>query len=128
MCYAYCFGLNPSWKNKTFPNKTFCPNWQSLTQWQLKHCQRTKINKTELSASPSLIFPTKFTISELKSTYVFHSNGNWPRHAVSESSARISKCDAPNDSEHRFNKTKIENWLSTHRIQSGIILIGNPQS
>ena len=30
---------------------------------------------------------------------------------VLESSARISKCYAPTDSEHKFNKTEIENWL-----------------
>ena len=32
----------------------------------------------------------------------------------------------PADSEHIFNKMEIKNWL--HRIQSGIALIGNPQS
>ena len=30
-----------------------------------------------------------------------------------ESSARISKFYAPPDSEHKFNKTEIENWLPT---------------
>ena len=50
-----------------------------------------------LSASPSSIFYTQFTISELKSKLVFHSNTNWP---------------APIDSEHKFNKTEIENCLS----------------
>ena len=30
---------------------------------------------------------------------------------VLESSARISKFYAPTDSEHKFNKTEIENWL-----------------
>ena len=37
-----------------------------LTHQQLKHHQRTKISKTILSASHSLVFHTKFTISELK--------------------------------------------------------------
>ena len=30
---------------------------------------------------------------------------------VLESSARISKFYAPTDSEHKFNKTEMENWL-----------------
>ena len=30
---------------------------------------------------------------------------------ISESSTRISKFDVPTDSEHKFNKTEIENWL-----------------
>ena len=34
---------------------------------RFKHHQRTKINKTMLSASPSLVFHTKLTISVLKS-------------------------------------------------------------
>ena len=48
-------------------NKTFCPTPQPLTYRRLKHRQRTKFNKTMLSASPSSVFHTKLTISELKS-------------------------------------------------------------
>ena len=43
---------------------------------------------------------------------------------VLESSTRFSKFNAPTDYEH-----KLKNWkLATHMIQSGIVLIGSPQS
>ena len=70
MHHVYCFSLNPSRKKMRFQlalNKTFCSTSQPLIHRQLKHCQRTKINKTMLSASPSSVFCSKFTISELKS-------------------------------------------------------------
>ena len=73
--HAYCVGLNPGSKKMGLPralDKTFCSNQQPLTHRQLKQRQRTKLNKTMLSApSPcppsSSLFHTKFTISELKS-------------------------------------------------------------
>ena len=48
-------------------NKIFYPNPPPLTHWQSKNPQRTKINKVMLSAFPSSVFYTKFSISELKS-------------------------------------------------------------
>ena len=48
-------------------NKTFCSTTPPLTHRRLKRCQRININKTMYSASPSLVFYTKFTIPELKS-------------------------------------------------------------
>ena len=65
MNHAYCVGINPGWKKMTFQlalNKTFCPNLQPLTHRQVKQRQRTKINKTMLSASlphPLIGFPHK---------------------------------------------------------------------
>ena len=72
MNHAYCVGINPGWIKMGFQlalNKTFCPNPQPLTHRQVKQRQRTKINKTMLSAPLalfSLVSHTKFTISELK--------------------------------------------------------------
>ena len=54
----------------------FSPTPPPSIQQLLKHCQRPKINKTVLSASPSSVFHRNFTISELKSKHVFHPNGN----------------------------------------------------
>ena len=48
-------------------DKTFCPTPPSLIHRRFKHRQRAKINKTMLSASPSSVFHTKFTILVLKS-------------------------------------------------------------
>ena len=65
-----------------------------------------------LSSSLSSILHTKFTISEFQkqnkySILTVIELGP----PVSESSTRISKFDGSIDSEHKFNKTKIENWL-----------------
>ena len=64
-------------------------------------------------------FQTKFTISDLKSKYVFYPNGNrnWTAsvgvlNQLQDLVTRISKFHDPTDSEHKFNKTRIENWLS----------------
>ena len=114
---AYCLDLNPGCKKVRFQlglNKTFCPSPQPLTHRQVKQWQRTKINKTMLSA-PSL--PShRFSTQSLQ-----YQNWNANKYSiltaselgppVLESSARISKFYAPTDSEHKFNKTEIENWL-----------------
>ena len=73
-------------------HKTFCNTPPPITHWLIKYCQRTKTNKTMLSAFPPLVFCTKFTISILKSKYVFHPNDNWTQTASSgvESSTRIT--------------------------------------
>ena len=63
--------------------------------------------------TPSLpflsVFHTKVTISEFKSKQVIHYKYSRP---VLESSTRISKFYDPTDSEHEFDKTEIENWLT----------------
>ena len=64
-----------------------------------------------LSASLSLVFDTKFAISVLKSKYVFHPNGKWTRTASVGVLNWVSKFYAPTDSEHKFRKTGIEDWL-----------------
>ena len=111
--HAYCVGLNPVWKKMRFQlvlNKTFCNNPQPLTHRQAEQRQRTKINKTMLSA------PHRFSTQSLQ-----YQNWNTNKYfiltvnelglPVLESSAKISKFYAPADSEHKFNKTEIENWL-----------------
>ena len=62
LCHAYCFNENPTWKRMRFQlalNKTQPP----LTHRRLRHFQRTNINKTMLSVSPSSAFHTKFAIT-----------------------------------------------------------------
>ena len=118
MNHAYCVGLNPGWKKVRFQlalNKIFCTNPQPLTHRQLKQRQRTKINKAMLSV-PSLS-PHRFFTQSLR-----YQNWNANKYSiltvnelgpmVLEFSARISKFYVPTDSEHKFNKTEIENWLS----------------
>ena len=113
MNHAYCLGLNPGWKKMRFQlplNKTFCPYPQSLTHRQVKQRQRTKFNKTMLSA-PSLP-PHRFSTQSLQ-----YQNWNVQEYSILtvnelgppalESSARISKSYAPTDSEQKFNKTEI---------------------
>ena len=90
--------------------KTFCPTPPPLTHKQLKHSQKTKINQIMLSASPSSFFMLSS-----------HVNGNANKHSIQtinefgppvlESSTKISKFHAPTDSEPKFHKERIENWL-----------------
>ena len=92
-------------------NKPFCPTSPPLINRSFKHRQRTKINKTMLSASPTSVFHTKFTISVLKSTWDFHPNGNWTWSVSVWVFNWVSIVYATTDSEHKFHKTGIENWL-----------------
>ena len=114
MYHAYCFGVNPAWKKMWFQltlNNTFCPTSQPLTHRQLRHCQITKIKKIRHSSSISSLFHTNFTTSELKSTEVFHSNGNWTRTVSIGFLNKYLKIYHPTDSELKFHKMEIENWL-----------------
>ena len=114
MNHAYCVGLNPSCKKMRFQlvlNKTFYTNPQAFTHRHVKQRQRIK----QYFLSPSLS-PHQFSTQSLQ-----YQNWNANKYSiltvnelglpVLESSARISKFYAPNDSEHKFNKTEIENWL-----------------
>ena len=108
---AFCVGLNPGWKKMRFQlalNKTFCLNSQTLIHWRLKQRQRTKINKTMLSAPlyPPDLHKVHNIIIE-KSFLTVNELGP----PVLESSARITKFYAPTDSKHKFIKVEIENWL-----------------
>ena len=71
--------------------------------------------KIILSASPSLFFFTKSSQYQIwkANTYYILTNGNRTWTAMSESSTRISMLHDPTDSEQKFHKTRIENWLST---------------
>ena len=117
MNHAYCVGINPSWKKMRFQlaqNKTFCPNPQPFSHQQVKQLQRTKINKTILSAP--FLPPHRFSTQSLQCQnwnankyfiVIVHELGP----PVLESSARVSKFYAPTDSKHKFDKTEMENWL-----------------
>ena len=96
--------------------------------------------KIILSASPSLFFFTKsseYQIWEVNTYYIL-TNGNRTWTAMSEPSTRISMFHDPTDSEQKFHKTRIENWLSigfepgtpwlriyshNHYIMHGLLLI-----
>ena len=94
MNHAYCVDLNTCWKKTRFQlalNETFCPNQQPLPpphRFSTQSLQYENLNTNKYS-----------TVTV---------NGLGP--PVLESSARISKFYAPTDSEHKFNKTEIENW------------------
>ena len=115
--HAYCVGLNLGWKKMRFQpalNKTFSPNPQPFNQRQIKQCQRTKINKTMLSdpSHPSYRFSTqRLQYQNLNANKYSILTVNELGPPVLKSSARISKCHAPTDFEHKFNKTEIVNWL-----------------
>ena len=118
MNHAHCVSLNLGWKKMEFQlglNKTFCPTAQPLTHWWLKQCQRAKINNTVLSwpsPSPSHSFSTQSSqYQNSKANKYSILTVNELGLPVLESSTRISKFYAPTDSEHKFNKTEIENWL-----------------
>ena len=89
-------------------NKAFCPTPPTLIHRRFKHRQKTKINKTMLSSSPSSFFHTKFTTSVLKSKQLFHPTKTELGPPVSESSTGL-KILCPTDSEHRFHNKGIEN-------------------
>ena len=105
-------------------NKTFCPTQAPLTDWQSKYGQRTKINKTILSAFPHRFFTQSSLYQNSKaSKYSILTVAEHGR-PVSKSWTKILKFYAPTDSEHKFYKTGI----AAHRFPSGIILIENLQS
>ena len=95
---------------------TFCLTPQHITHRRLKHRQGTKINKTMLSSSPSSVFHTKFTISELKSNKYSILTVSELGPPVSESSTRISKLYIPTDLEHKFNKWGSKTAYPQHSI------------
>ena len=88
------FDLNvrkTGWKKIRFQlalNKTYSLTPPPLIHRRFKHHQRTKINKTMLSAS-----------------------SDWTRIASVGVLNWVSTVYATTDSEHKFQKTRIENWL-----------------
>ena len=108
------------WKKMQFQlplNKTFCTTPPPLIHHQFKHHQK-KINRTMLSASPSSVFDTKFTISVLKSKQVFHLNSNWTRTASVwvlnwVSILLFSGSLYAHWFWTQFHKREIKNWLPT---------------
>ena len=118
MNHAHCVSLNLGWKKMEFQlglNKTFCPTAQSLTHQWLKQRQRAKINNTVLSwpsPSPSHSFSTQSSqYQNWKANEYSILTVNELGLPVLESSTRTSKFYAPTDSEHKFNKIEMENWL-----------------
>ena len=93
-------------QNKTLPYPT------TTHRLTIKAPQMNKkINKTALSVAPSSVLDTKFTISALKSKGVFHPKVIKLRPPVPESSTGSQNFLLPTDSEQKFPKTGIENWL-----------------
>ena len=75
---------------------------------------RMKRMKITLSASPSLIFFTQSLQYQIwkSNKYSILAKGNRTWTANVEYSTRISKFYDPTDSEYKFHKTRIKNWLS----------------
>ena len=117
MNHAYCVGLNPNWKKMRFQlalNKSFCPNPQPHSKRRLKQRKEQKLTKQCFlsSRSPPHRFSTQSSqYQNWKANKYSILTVNELGPPVLESSARISKFYAPTDSEHKFNKTEIENWL-----------------
>ena len=104
--------LKSRWKKMRFQlalNKTSCSNPQPLT-----HRQEQKL--TRQCFLPLSLPPHRFSTQILqcqtwnakKYSILTVNELGLP---ILEPSARISKFYAPTDSEHKFNKTEIENWL-----------------
>ena len=108
------FDLNvrkTGWKKIRFQvalDKTYSLTPPPLIHQKFKHHQRTKINKM---FSTSSVLYAKFTITVLKSTQVFHSNGNWTRTASVGALNWVWTVYATTDCEHKFQKMGLENWL-----------------
>ena len=132
MTHAYCVGSNSGRKNMRFQlalHKTFCPSPQPLSQQQVKQRQRTKINRTVLS--PPSIPPHQYSTQSLQ-------HQNWRANkssilAVNELGPPVleSSADPKILCSHWFWTQISQNGnrnLATHRIQCGIVLIGNTQS
>ena len=72
-------------------------NIQERFNWEKS--RRNKNENNDICLPFYRFFPTKFTVSDLKSKYIFYPNIG-------------SQSFMTNDSEHKFHKTRIENWLS----------------
>ena len=117
MNHTYYIDLNHGWKKLQFQlalNKTFSLNPQPLTHQRLKQHQRTKINKRMLAVS--YLSPHGF--STQSSQYQIWKANKYSILKVNElglplleSPARISKLYGHTNSEHKFTKMEIENWL-----------------
>ena len=101
------------WKKIRFQmalNKTFCTIQPPLIHRRFKHRQRTKTKQCFLP--PLHRFPTQ------SSQYQYWKASKYSiltvvelRPSVSESSTGSQTFYTPTDSEHKFHKTGIENWL-----------------
>ena len=72
-------------------------NIQERFNWEKS--RRNKNENNDICLPFYRFFHTKFTVSDLKSKYIFYPNIG-------------SQSFMTNDSEHKFHKTRIENWLS----------------
>ena len=102
-------------------NMTCCLTPRPLTHKQPKHPERTRINKIRLVAFPNWFFTQTLQYQNLKSNkyYILIKLGP----SVSEFSTNISYFYAPTDSEQKFHKTGVKNWLPIG-FELGLPLIG----
>ena len=94
-------------------NKTSCTISPPLTHQRLKHSQRTKINKTMLSAFPLHFFIQRSLYQNWKTNKYSILTVTELGLSVSESSTRITKFYTPIDSEHKVHKMEIKNGIWT---------------
>ena len=91
-------------------NKTFSPTPPPLIHRQLKHHQKTKTNKAILSASPSSVFHKVHNIGIEKQVSI---PSYWQLNLDCHFRSPLLdlKVLCLTDSEHKFHKTGIKNWL-----------------
>ena len=95
------------------PNKTSCTISPPLTHQRLKHSQRTKFNKTMLSAFPLHFFIQRSLYQNRKTNKYSILTVTELGPSVSESSTRITKFYTSIDSEHKVHKMEIKNGIWT---------------
>ena len=104
--HAYCFGLNSHCKKMLF-QLTLKKAPPPLIHRPLKHHQRTRINKTMLSAPPP---PHRFSTQSLQ--YQYWKVNTYSILTVTELVPSVSESSTGSQTfEHRFHKRGIENWL-----------------
>ena len=88
-------------------------NFQEKFNWEKTRKKKSK-NQNNAFCLPFIVFFTQSIPYQIwkVNTHSILTNNNRTGPPVSESSTRISKFYGPTDSEHKFDKTRIKNWLS----------------
>ena len=123
ICHAYCYGYNAGWKKMQFRlvlNRTFAPPHHHSSTDDASTTKEQKLTK-----QCSLLPPHRFLLQSSQCQY-------WKANTysiitgieigppVSESSTGSQNFIPSTDSEHKFHKMEIENWL---RIGFNLALI-----
>ena len=116
--YAYCVALNPVCKKMYFQlalNKTFCATHNLSPTDDSSNAKGQKLTKwcfLPLSVPPNRFSTQILQYQNWKANHYSILTINELGTPVLESTAKIADFFDPTDSEHKFNKTEIENWLT----------------